>query len=147
MNRFSVALCGLVILAAVPARSQVADLSRATCAQLLTLPRADQGQLLLWLHGYYAGAAQRAALDPAKVTEAADGMLRACQGRADLPLVGAEAREIFLGTVQPQVPPSPPALATPSADPRSGPLSPPAAGQAPAPSSPAPPSGIPRPVR
>jgi hypothetical protein len=93
-----------LMLVGLPTQSQVADLSRATCGQLLALSRGDQGQLLLWLHGYYAGAAQRMALDRGRINEAAEAMLKACQAKVDLPLMGAEARELLLGNTQAQVP-------------------------------------------
>lgn len=93
------------------AQAQVADLTRASCAQLLDLPSNDRGQLIVWLHGYYAGAAQRAVIDRSKL-EAAKAMIeQACKRSRAMALIGLEVRAIFLGEPLPQTPPtsSPPA--------------------------------------
>jgi HdeA/HdeB family len=58
----AVALVG-ALLGSLAVQAQTADLTRATCAHLIDLPRNDRGQLIVWLHGYYAGAAHRAVLD------------------------------------------------------------------------------------
>jgi hypothetical protein len=79
------------------AQAQVADLTRASCAELLELPRNDQGQLIVWLHGYYAGAAQRPVIDRAKLDAAVAAIRHACEQNHAMPLIGIEARAIFLG--------------------------------------------------
>jgi hypothetical protein len=103
-------------LAAVPSvHAQVADLTKATCAQMMDLPRNDRGQLIVWLHGYYAGAAQRAMIDRTKLEETVAAIQQACERNRTMPLVGAEARAIFLGEpalqppagTQPQAPTAP----------------------------------------
>ena len=100
-----------------PAAAQVADLSRATCTQLLELPPRDREQFVLWLHGYYAGAAQRPVIDRAKLEAIADAMQQACDRDRTLPLIGPEARGLFLG--DPAPPPPQPTGAAPSAPPPS----------------------------
>jgi hypothetical protein len=98
----------LALAASLPARAQVADLTRASCRQFMDLPRGERGQLIVWLHGYYAGAAQRAVIDRAKLETAAAAVEEACTRNGDMPLIGIEARAIFLGE------PVPPAQAAPS---------------------------------
>ena len=106
-----------VVLAALsgglPAYAQVADLTKATCAQLMDLPRNDRGQLIVWLHGYYAGAAQRAMIDRTKLEETVSAIQQACERNRGVPLIGAEARAIFLGEPAPQPPPAAPPPAPP----------------------------------
>jgi HdeA/HdeB family len=103
------------------ARSQAADLTRLTCGQLLDLRGVEPERLLVWLHGYYAGAAQRATLDARQIEEAVAAMWKACEGNRELALIGAEARAIFLSPnpaaeVKPpaQPGPAPTNAATPS---------------------------------
>jgi hypothetical protein len=99
----------LSALSASPAaHAQAADLTRATCAQLMDLPRNDRGQLIVWLHGYYAGAAQRAMLDRSKLEDSLTGLQQLCEGNRGLPLIGSEARSVLLG----EGPPQPPAATT-----------------------------------
>ena len=108
-----------------PAHAQVADLLRARCADLLELRHNDRGQLIVWLHGYYAGAAQRAVIDRPKLEAAVTAIEQACEKDRALPLIGMEARAIFLGEPLPQIQPgaSPPSGAgsAPPPPPRSGP--------------------------
>lgn len=92
------------ILTGSPAVSQTADLSRANCGQLLDLPRQDQGQVILWLHGYYAGAAQRALLDRDRVDAAVRDLLAACARDRGTLLIGPEVRGMLLGDGPPRQP-------------------------------------------
>ena len=94
------ALAGAIlagIITTSSAQAQVADLARATCAQLMDLPRNDRGQLMVWLHGYYAGAAQRPVLDRMALDEAVTAIQQACERHREMALIGSEARAIFLG--------------------------------------------------
>jgi HdeA/HdeB family len=109
------------LLGGPAAQAQTADLARATCAQLTELPRNDRGQLIVWLHGYYAGAAQRAVLDRTKLEDALAAVQQQCERNPAMPLIGSEARSLFLGDtppppVQPPVPA--PSRADPAARPR-----------------------------
>ena len=97
-----------------PAQAQTADLARATCAQLMDLPRNDRGQLIVWLHGYYAGAAQRALLDRGKLEDSLAAIQQLCERNRGMPLIGAEARAAFLGEALPAPPPQPPAGTNPA---------------------------------
>lgn len=107
------ALAAALLPASVHAQGQVADLSRATCAQLMELRGAERSQLLIWLHGYYAGAAQRPVIDRNRFDQTGESLLRSCQGQPDTPLIGAAAREIFLGDQAGQnAPASQPSTAT-----------------------------------
>ncbi len=119
----------------------------------------DRGQVLLWLHGYYAGAAQRTLLEPDRIAQGGQALQKLCESAPGTALIGAEARAALLGdgavsqTTQPpatvQAPspgPSPagPGLAAPGGRPG------PAAGALPGAAAPAAgsaPPGVPRPVR
>src|SRR5688500_18932769 len=89
------------------AHAQVADLLRAKCADLMELRQNDRGQLMVWLHGYYAGAAQRPAIDRPKLEAAVAAIGQACEQNRAMPLIGMEARAIFLGEPLPQMQPGP----------------------------------------
>ena len=88
------------------AEAQTADLTRASCAQLLDLRQNDRGQLIVWLHGYYAGAAQRPLLDRAKLEDAFAAIQQLCERNRAMPLIGSEARALFLGEPLPAPPSS-----------------------------------------
>jgi hypothetical protein len=96
--------------------AQTADLTRATCGQLMDLPRNDRGQLIVWLHGYYAGAAQRAVLDRTKLEDAFSAVEQLCERNRSMSLMGSEARSLFLGEAAP-VAQQPPSAPPPSAQP------------------------------
>ena len=105
-----------LVLLPAGARSQTADLTRLTCGRLLDLRGAEPERLLVWLHGYYAGAAQRATLDPRQIEEAVAAMRKACEGNRELALLGAEARAIFLSqNPAAEVKPAPAAQTGPAA--------------------------------
>ena len=96
----------LIALAGSPAvQAQTADLTRATCAQLMDLPRNDRGQLIVWLHGYYAGAAQQPLLDRSRLEDAFAAIQQLCERNRAMLLIGSEVRSLFLG----EAPPLPPA--------------------------------------
>lgn len=97
-------------LVAGPALSQAADLGRATCGQLLDLPRQDQGQVILWLHGYYAGAAQRALLDRNRVDAAVRDLIATCGRDRSTLLIGPDIRALLLGDPAPRPPAVPPSV-------------------------------------
>jgi HdeA/HdeB family len=103
----------VIVLAAAPAAAQVADIARASCGDFMALQRGDRGELLIWLHGYYAGSAQRPLVDRARVDEAIAAMQQACERDPALPLIGVEARAILLG--EPRQPAPPPAAPPPAA--------------------------------
>ncbi len=108
MQRGAGALSLLMAIAAnAAAEAQTADLTRATCADWLDLSRNDRAQLIVWLHGYYAGAAQRAMLDRTKLEDALAAIQQLCERNRAMPLIGSEARSLFLG----EAPPPPTATA------------------------------------
>jgi hypothetical protein len=94
-----------VLVAGGSARAQVADLLRAKCADLMELRQNDRGQLIVWLHGYYAGAAQRPVIDRPKLEAAVTAIEKTCEQNRALALIGIEARAIFLGEPLPQLQP------------------------------------------
>jgi hypothetical protein len=101
----AVLVAGLV--ASGSTQAQVADLLRAKCADLMELRQNDRGQLIVWLHGYYAGAAQRAVIDRPKLEAAVTAIEQACEQNRAMALIGMEARAIFLGEPLPQMQPAP----------------------------------------
>ena len=102
-------VAALVLASVGPAvQAQTADLTQATCAELMDLPENDRGQLVVWLHGYYAGAAQRALLDRMRLENALAAIQQLCESNRSVRLIGSEARSLFLGDgVSPQAPPPP----------------------------------------
>jgi HdeA/HdeB family len=117
--RFAGALLTVFATLAPSVAAAQAELSRLTCAQLADLPRAEGERLILWLHGYYAGAAQKPSLDGGQFETAMQGIREACGRDRALPLIGAEARGIFLGTAPsaaapPSERPAPPAPRRPA---------------------------------
>ena len=103
----------LGLAASVSAYGQVADLTRASCAQLLDLSPNDRGQLIVWLHGYYAGAAQRAMIDRGKLEAARAAIEEVCARNRAMALIGSEVRSLLLGEA-PLSGSQTPALAPPS---------------------------------
>jgi len=99
MKRKPAAAVALVLglAGSVSAYGQVADLTRASCAQLLDLSPNDRGQLIVWLHGYYAGAAQRALIDRGKLEAARAAIEEVCARNRALALIGSEVRSLLLG--------------------------------------------------
>ena len=96
-------MVGSVVLAVAlaaggpPGQAQTADLTQATCGELMELPENDRAELAVWLHGYYAGAAQRAMLDVAGLENAVAAIQQLCERNRSTPLIGSEARSLFLG--------------------------------------------------
>jgi hypothetical protein len=97
-----------------PALGQSADLRQASCAQFLDLPPAERGQLGLWLHGFYAGAAQRSILERSKLEDGVKALQEACERNRAMPLIGMEARAILTGEPSPVAPPAQPPSAAPA---------------------------------
>lgn len=93
---------------------QPAELARLTCGQLADLPRAEGERLIVWLHGYYAGAAQKPSLDGGQFETAMQAVRETCTRNRALPLIGAEARGIFLGTAPPPAAAAPERSAAPA---------------------------------
>jgi hypothetical protein len=91
-------------LLASPASAQVANLTGATCGQMLDLSLNERQQLMVWLHGYYAGAAQRAVIDRAKLEEVFKTLQATCEQNRATPLIGANVRAILLGEAAPTPP-------------------------------------------
>ena len=115
-----VALAGLALLPG-DAKAQGADVARLTCGQLLDARGGESERLLVWLHGYYAGAAQRPVLDGRQAEEAVAAMRKACEGDRALLLIGPQARAIFLSaTPLAEVKPTQPAPSAPAAAPSGG---------------------------
>lgn len=82
-------------------RAEGIDLTRARCADFIAMTEGDQSQLSLWLAGYFAGSATRPVLDLEKITAAPAGLTALCTKSPQLPLVGPEARDIFMPPTAP----------------------------------------------
>jgi hypothetical protein len=104
-----------------PVRAQTADLTQATCAELMELPESGRAQLAVWLHGYYAGAAQRAMLDVTGLESAVAAIQQLCARNRSAPLIGVEARALFLGEAAAPQQPAPPSAPNPQAPGRPSP--------------------------
>jgi hypothetical protein len=76
--------------------TQVADLSRASCGDIRSLSKSDQLQLMAFLFAYYAGAAQRPVVDTGRIQASAQAMAEMCEKQPATPLIGEQARTIFL---------------------------------------------------
>jgi hypothetical protein len=101
MARHLRSLAMLAALTALPvtatdASAESLDLTRATCADFMTMSGDDQDQLSLWLAGYFAGGAQRPLIDTEKVTAAPAALRALCGKSPELPLVGAETRAVIM---------------------------------------------------
>ncbi len=83
---------------AAPATAQgrAIDLSTATCQQFASLSRAEKDQIVLWLAGFYAGAAQRPRIDVGLVASGSKGLDELCAKAPATPLIGQETRPLLL---------------------------------------------------
>jgi hypothetical protein len=79
------------------AEAQTADFSRGTCAQLAEMKGEERNQFLLWLHGYYAGAASRPVLDKGRLEQSISAFNQACEKNPSQPLIGIDTRGVMLG--------------------------------------------------
>lgn len=104
-------------IGSAPAGAEPVDLSRLTCAEFLDSGTTERTQIALWLHGFYAGAAQRPSLDLELLQRGLSEMERACGRRTSLPLLGAETRALLNGDLNADAvvpPPAPPAAPAPA---------------------------------
>ena len=86
MRIVGAAIAAACLFQPAAAQAQGADLTRLTCGRLLDQRGVEPERLLVWLHGYYAGAAQRATLEPRQIEEAVAAMRKACEGNRELAL-------------------------------------------------------------
>ena len=129
-KRFRAPLALMAVLVAGGALAQGADLRQASCAQFLDMPSSERSQLGLWLHGFYAGAAQRTTLHRDRVNEGLASLEKACELNRAMPLIGMEARAALTGEQNPMekppapsaqpAPPAAPSVAAPAPTPPSG---------------------------
>lgn len=83
------------------AEARVIDLSKASCVQFTSLAAAEKEQIVLWLAGFYAGAAQRASLDTEHLGAASKALDELCAKTPALPLIGQETRPLLLRPAAP----------------------------------------------
>jgi hypothetical protein len=86
----------LLVMGLQAAQAEALDLSRASCADFVSMSENDRTQLSLWLAGYFAGSAMRPLLDVEKVTAAPAALAELCAKSPQLALVGAETRAVFI---------------------------------------------------
>lgn len=94
--RFLFAAPLLLVAGLQLAQAEALDLSRASCADFVSMNENDRTQLSLWLAGYFAGSAMRPLLDTDKVTAAPAALAELCAKSPQLALVGAETRAVFI---------------------------------------------------
>lgn len=95
-----IGLFGLGLLApALPAAAQGTQgtqVGQMTCAQFGTLRGTDRDLFLSWLYGYYAGAAQKPAIDSGLFQQASQSMSAICEKAPNTPMIGDQMRAVFL---------------------------------------------------
>jgi HdeA/HdeB family len=91
-------LAAPIIVAPLPVLAQSAgtDITRISCGQLTDMQRGEQEQLLTWLYGYYAGAAQKAVIDRGAFLNSAKSVSEFCGKQKSVSLISAQIREIFI---------------------------------------------------
>lgn len=97
--------------------AQGTQVTQMTCAQFATLRGTDRELFLSWLYGYYAGAAQKPAIDPSLFRQASQSMTELCEKAPGTPMIGDQMRAVFLPG-QPK--PADAAQATANAQPQQG---------------------------
>lgn len=95
------ALATAAILATGPAPARTIDLARATCAEYAALQDLEKEQILLWLAGYYAGAAQRPSIDTDQLAASTKALAELCAKTPAAPLIGQEVRPLLLAPPAP----------------------------------------------
>jgi len=95
--RFIVALSLAVLCfaAPAPARADSVDLSTIKCADFIKMSKDNIGVYLMWLHGYYAGKADSAAvIDFDKFTKDAEKLGKYCGENPDHGLITASDKTL-----------------------------------------------------
>jgi hypothetical protein len=77
-------------------QGRILDLANATCAQFIGLSRMEKDQIVLWLAGYYAGAAQRPRIDVSLLAGASGALDELCMKSPGSTLIGQETRPLLL---------------------------------------------------
>ena len=85
---FALALAASVI-AILPARAEVIDVSTIKCAELTTMSTEDASYLLIWLHGYYGGKAEDTTIDLKSFETVAADMGAKCAENPELGIMTA----------------------------------------------------------
>lgn len=83
----------LAPFAVSPASAQSRDLAGATCTDFMRLQPDEQRAMAIWLSGFYAGAAQRPAIDGASLRGAHGALTKLCGEKMDAPLLGEATRD------------------------------------------------------
>lgn len=127
------------VLAPDRAGAEPADLSTARCADLVRASAPEQREVILWLSGYYAGAAGRPIVDRQWIEAATVAVPQVCAQRREMALIGLEMRALIVGEAS--VPPPAP---NPSAQLPAAQVPPAPAAESPAPIQPG--RRVPRPL-
>jgi hypothetical protein len=83
------------------AQSRSIDMSKAGCTQFMALAKADKEQVLLWLAGFYAGAAQRPMLEIGMISSAAASLDELCAKAPATTLLGEATRNLLMRQAAP----------------------------------------------
>ena len=78
---------GMMVLATLPARAEVIDISTIKCSDLATMTDDEASYLLIWLHGYYGGKAGDTTIDMESFDAAGKEIGAACGASPDLGLM------------------------------------------------------------
>lgn len=74
---------------ATPARAQVIDVSAVRCGEFIASSDENVGAIMMWLAGYFAGRAQEAKIDFARMKEAGERLGRLCGENPSATLLNA----------------------------------------------------------
>lgn len=77
----------IMVLAAIPARAEVIDISTIKCSDLATMTDEEGSYLLIWLHGYYGGKAGDTTIDMDSFEAAGKEIGESCAASPDLGLM------------------------------------------------------------
>ena len=94
----------LVAALSLPGQStnaRVIDVSKADCTQFMGLAATDREQIVLWLAGFFAGAAQRPAIDTDQLRVGLKELEALCAKTPGAPLIGQETRPLLFKPAAP----------------------------------------------
>ncbi len=83
------------------AQSRSIDMAKAGCTQFMALAKADKEQVMLWLAGFYAGAAQRPVLEIGMIGSAVGALDELCTKTPATTLLGDATRSMLLRQATP----------------------------------------------
>jgi acid stress chaperone HdeB len=94
--RLVYALAVAVLVAAVPAKAQVVDMSTITCADFSARPPDQMANIMFWLEGYYTEEDEATTVDFAEFKSTLEKLLIYCKDNPSIGLLTA-ADEVMDG--------------------------------------------------